>query len=450
MRIETVKLENLIPAEYNPRIDLRPGDPEYEKLRRSIEEFGLVEPIVWNQRTGNVVGGHQRLKVLQDLGETRTDVVIVDLDDSRERALNLALNKIEGAWDDFKLKELLEELDTGEFDLSLTGFDESEIEKLMTEFALAGDDEVKDDNFDIDEALDDIEEPVTRSGDIWRLGRHLLLCGDATRRDDIARLMAGHKAQMVFIDPPYNVDYTGGTGLKIKNDNMGDREFYEFLFAAFRNLYEVTVAGGAIYIAHADSEGKNFRNAMEDSDWLMKQCLVWVKNTLVMGRQDYQWKHEPILYGWKPGSAHSWYCGRKQTTVLESPVGLAISEDTKGWLLTFSAGVESVVLRVPAYELLFQGNDEGSTIWRFEKPVKNKDHPTMKPIPLVARAIQNSSKKGEIVLDTFLGSGTTLMAAEQTGRVCYGSEMDPVYCDVIIRRWEDFTGQKAVRLDGRA
>lgn len=450
MEIARMDVSQLNPASYNPRIDLRPGDLEYDKLRRSIEEFGLVEPIVWNQRTGNVVGGHQRLKVLQDLGETQTDVVIVDLDDSRERALNLALNKIEGTWDDFKLKELLEELDTGQFDLSLTGFDESEIEKLMTEFAVAGDDEVKDDNFDIDEALDDIEEPVTRSGDIWRLGRHLLLCGDATRRDDIARLMAGHKAQMVFVDPPYNVDYTGGTGLKIKNDNMGDREFYEFLFAAFRNLYDVTVAGGAIYIAHADSEGKNFRNAMEDSGWLMKQCLVWVKNTMVMGRQDYQWKHEPILYGWKPGSAHSWYGGRKQTTVLESPVGLAISEDTKGWLLTFSAGVESVVLRVPAYELLFQGNDEGSTIWRFEKPVKNKDHPTMKPIPLVARAIQNSSKKGEIVLDTFLGSGTTLMAAEQAGRVCYGSEMDPVYCDVIIRRWEDFTGQKAVRLDGRA
>ncbi|WP_206922443.1 ParB N-terminal domain-containing protein [Alicyclobacillus suci] len=197
MRIETVKLENLIPAEYNPRIDLQPGDPEYEKLKRSIEEFGLVEPIVWNQRTGKVVGGHQRLKILQDLGVAETDVVIVDLDETREKALNLALNKIEG-----------------------------EIEKLMTDFSLSSEDEIRDDNFDADEALEDIVVPNTRRGVIWRFGRHLLLCGDATRREDVLRLMAGHKAQMVCTDPPYNVNYQGEAG-SIKNDHMSEREFYE-------------------------------------------------------------------------------------------------------------------------------------------------------------------------------------------------------------------------------
>ncbi|GEO26676.1 methyltransferase [Alicyclobacillus acidoterrestris] len=447
MLIQTVKLENLIPAEYNPRIDLRPGDPEYEKLKRSIEGFGLVEPIVWNERTGNVVGGHQRLKVLRDLGETETEVVIVDLDDAKEKALNLALNKIEGDWDNFKLKELLEELDTGEFDITITGFDEDEIEKLMTDFSLVNEDEVWDDNFDVDEALDDIVVPNTRRGDIWRLGRHLLLCGDATRREDILRLMAGHKAQMVFTDPPYNVNYQGKAG-SIKNDHMSEREFYEFLLAAFRNAFEATVDGGSIYVAHADSQGKAFRLAFEDAGWLMKQCLIWIKNTLVMGRQDYHWRHEPILYGWKPGAKHSWYGGRKQSTVIESPVGVTISNDDKGTLLTFTSGVHSVVLRVPSYEVVFQGTDEQQSIWCFEKPAKNGDHPTMKPIPLVARALQNSSKKGEIVLDTFAGSGTTLMAAEQTGRVCYGLELDEKFCDVIIRRWEEFTGQRAVKLDG--
>ncbi|WP_067936370.1 site-specific DNA-methyltransferase [Alicyclobacillus kakegawensis] len=447
MKVERIPVERINPAPYNPRIDIRPGDPVYEKLRRSIEEFGLVEPIVWNQRTGRVVGGHQRLKVLQEMGVTETDVVVVDLDDTREEALNLALNKIENDWDTYRLKELLEELDIGDIDLAITGFDEAEIEELMTKFALESDEKVQDDNFDVDEALEDIDEPITKEGDVWRLGRHWLLCGDATKRRDVLRLMSGHKAQMVFTDPPYNVDYTGKTkdALKIQNDKMDDREFYEFLRAAFRNAYEVTVQGGAIYIAHADSQGHNFRLAMVDSGWLMKQCIVWVKNSMVLSRQDYQWRHEPILYGWKPGAAHSWYGGRKQTTVIESPEGLEITEDERGVIITVSSGLETVMLRVPSYEVLYSGADEGTTVWRFEKPVKSREHPTMKPIPLVARAIQNSSKKGEIVLDMFLGSGTTLMASEQTGRVCYGLELDPKFCDVIIRRWEEFTGQKAVK-----
>ncbi|WP_018130702.1 site-specific DNA-methyltransferase [Effusibacillus pohliae] len=446
MEIKKMHIDKLVPAPYNPRLDLRPGDPEYEKLRRSIEEFGMVEPIVWNQRTGNVVGGHQRLKVLRELGIEEIEVSVVDLDEDREKALNIALNKIEGDWDNFKLKELLEELDHGGIDIELTGFDLEEIEQLITQFHV--EEEIRDDNFDPDEAVEEIEEPISQPGDIWRLGAHYVLCGDSTKREDILRLMNGKKAHMVFTDPPYNVNYEGTNGKKIKNDNMGDREFYEFLLAAFRNAYEVTVEGGAIYIAHADSEGINFRTAMVDAGWLLKQCLIWVKNTIVMGRQDYHWKHEPILYGWKPGGSHKWYGGRKQSTVIEYPVGLTISKQGKDHLLTITSGTNSVVLKVPDFEIVYQGTDESSTIWRFEKPAKNADHPTMKPIPLVAKAIQNSSKPGEIVLDMFLGSGSTLIAAEQAGRICFGVEFDPVYCDVIVKRWEAFTGQKAVRLDG--
>lgn len=441
-----MRIDDLVPAPYNPRVDLRPGDPDYEKLKRSIQEFGLVEPVVWNKRTGHVVGGHQRLKILRELGYEEVEVSVVDLDEEREKLLNVALNKIEGDWDNFKLKELLQELEFGGADIELTGFDEDEIDKLFQQFVV--DEEIRDDAFDPDEVLKEIEQPVTRPGDLWRLGVHYVLCGDATRMEDIRRLMAGKKAHMVFTDPPYNVDYTGKIkdALKIKNDRMKANEFYEFLLAAFQNAYDVTVPGGAIYIAHADMEGINFRTAMVDSGWLLKQCIIWVKNTIVMGRQDYHWKHEPILYGWKPGAAHRWYGGRKQATVVEYPVGLAISKQGDEHLLTITSGASSVVLKVPSYEVVYQGTEEGSTVWRFEKPARNAEHPTMKPVPLVARAIQNSSKSGDIVLDMFLGSGSTLIAAEQTGRICYGLEFDPVYCDVIVKRWEQFTGQKAVRM----
>lgn len=446
MEIRRMRIDDLVPAPYNPRVDLRPGDPDYEKLKRSIQEFGLVEPVVWNKRTGHVVGGHQRLKILRELGYEEVEVSVVDLDEEREKLLNVALNKIEGDWDNFKLKELLQELEFGGADIELTGFDEDEIDKLFQQFVV--DEEIRDDAFDPDEVLKEIEQPVTRPGDLWRLGVHYVLCGDATRMEDIRRLMAGKKAHMVFTDPPYNVDYTGKTkdALKIKNDRMKANEFYEFLLAAFQNAYDVTVPGGAIYIAHADTEGINFRTAMVDSGWLLKQCIIWVKNTIVMGRQDYHWKHEPILYGWKPGAAHRWYGGRKQATVVEYPVGLAISKQGDEHLLTITSGASSVVLKVPSYEVVYQGTEEGSTVWRFEKPARNAEHPTMKPVPLVARAIQNSSKPGDIVLDMFLGSGSTLIAAEQTGRICYGLEFDPVYCDVIVKRWEQFTGQKAVRM----
>lgn len=447
IRIVNKKIDDLVPAEYNPRLDLQPGDPEYEKLKRSIEEFGLVEPIVFNERTGRVVGGHQRLKILRELGWEEVPVSVVDLDDHHEKALNVALNKIEGDWDNFKLKELLEELDSGLIDVTLTGFDEEEIEDLMTQFFVEDENEIKEDDFDPDEVAEEIEEPITKPGDLWRLGRHFLLVGDSTKIEDVKRLMGNEKADMIFTDPPYNVDYEGATGMKIKNDNMEDSEFYQFLFDAFVAMYQVTKEGGPIYVCHADSEGLTFRKAFQDSGFLLKQCLIWVKNSLVLGRQDYHWRHEPILYGWKPGAAHKWYGGRKQSTVIEDPVDLAITPKGDHVLLTFNNGISSTVVKVPSYEIIHDGSDEGMTTWRIERPKRNVDHPTMKPIALCARAIRNSSKPGERVLDPFGGSGSTLIACEQTGRICHMMEYDPVYAEVIIRRWEEFTGQNAVKLE---
>lgn len=446
LRVENKKITDLKPAPYNPRLDLQPGDPDYEKLKRSIQEFGLVEPIVFNERTGYVVGGHQRLKVLQDLGWSEVPVSVVDLDPEKEKALNVALNKIEGDWDNFKLKELLEELDTGAFDITITGFDEEEIEDLMTQFYVEEETEVKEDNFDPDKAAEEVQEPITKPGDVWLLGRHRLMCGDSTNIDDVLRLMGGKQADMIFTDPPYNVDYEGSNGKKIKNDNMEDSAFYQFLYDAFVAMYTVLKEGGPIYVCHADSEGLNFRKAFKDAGFLMKQCLIWVKNSLVLGRQDYHWKHEPILYGWKPGAAHAWYGGRKQDTVVEEDVDLVIQKEGDHFVLSFSNGIKSVMVKVPSYEIVFSGDDSDSTTWRIEKPKKNADHPTMKPIALCARAIQNSSKPGELVLDPFGGFGSTLIACEQTGRTCFTMEFDPVYADVIVKRWEEFTGQKAVRI----
>jgi DNA modification methylase len=385
MEIRKIPIEKLNPAAYNPRKDLQPGDPEYEKLKRSIQEFGYVEPIVWNKRTGNIVGGHQRYKVLLDMGMSEVDCVVVDLDETKEKALNLALNKIQGDWDYLKLKDLLQELDTGEFDLELTGFDMGEIEDLMTQFHVPG--EIIED--DVPEPP---EEPITKLGDLWLLGRHRLLCGDATDPEKVSKLMENQLADMIFTDPPYNVDYQGSAG-KIMNDNMTDDAFYRFLIDAFRNMAQKSKEGAPIYVCHADSEGLNFRAAFKEAGWDLKQCIIWVKQRFVMGRQDYHWQHEPILYGWKPGAAHKFYGDRKQTTV-----------------------------------------------WQIDRPMANREHPTMKPVNLCAKAIENSSKSGDIIIDFFGGSGSTLIAAEQLNRTCYMMELDPVYCDVIVQRYINLKG----------
>lgn len=440
MNIERRLVTSLKPAGYNPRKDLRPGDLEYEQIKRSIETFGYVDPIIANA-DGTVIGGHQRLKVLIDLGYQDVECVLVDLDKEQEKALNVALNKISGQWDESQLAELLCELHVSDLDATLTGFTLEELEALLKPTP-AG--ELQEDDFDVSEAEQSITEPITRTGDLWLLGSHRLLCGDATKSEDYDRLMDGHLADIIFTDPPYNVAYEGGTkdALTILNDNMSGSAFYAFLRAFYDAAYGVTKPGGAIYVCHADSEGVNFRGAMQDAGWLLKQCLIWVKNALVLGRQDYHWRHEPILYGWKGGASHHWYGGRKHDTVIDESFGVTI-QDGPVKQIHITNGLNALVLEVPSYEVKFAGNDETTSIWRVERPTKNKEHPTMKPVAIPGRAIQNSSLAGEIVLDPFGGSGSTLIACEQTGRKAYLMELDPKYCDVIVQRWEALTGGRA-------
>ena len=387
MIIEKRKVTNLLPADYNPRKDLKPGDAEYEKLKRSLEQFGYVEPVIWNKTTGRVVGGHQRLKVLIDMGITEVECVVVDMPEDKEKALNIALNKISGDWDKDKLALVIADLQGSDFDVSLTGFDPAEIDDLFKDTLKDG---VKDDDFDVDAELK--EPTVTKFGDVWTLGRHRLVCGDSTKADTFALLMGDRKANLVITDPPYNVNYEGSAG-KIQNDNMGNDAFYQFLLDAFTNTAAVMADDASIYVFHADTEGLNFRRAFADAGFYLSGCCIWKKQSLVLGRSPYQWQHEPVLYGWKNGGKHQWYTGRKETT-----------------------------------------------IWEFDKPKKNGDHPTMKPIPLLAYPIMNSSMSNTLVLDPFGGSGSTLIACEQTDRSCFTVELDEKFCDVIVKRYIEQVG----------
>ena len=400
MVIERKHTADLIPADYNPRKDLKPGDAEYEKLKRSIEQFGYVEPVIWNKTTGFVVGGHQRLKVLLDMGITEVECVVVEMDAEKEKALNIALNKISGEWDKDKLALLIADLQGADFDVSLTGFEPAEIDSLFKD---AQQDKVKDDDFDVEAEL---KAPViTKAGDVWTLGRHRLVCGDSTEAETFALLMGDRKANLVITDPPYNVNYEGSAG-KIKNDNMADDTFYQFLLAAFQNTEAVMADDASIYVFHADTEGLNFRRAFADAGFRLSGTCIWKKQSLVLGRSPYQWQHEPILFGWKKKGKHQWYTGRKE-----------------------------------------------STIWEFDKPKKNGDHPTMKPIPLLAYPIMNSSMSNTLVLDPFGGSGSTLIACEQTDRSCCTIELDEKFCDVIVKRYIEQVGSAdgvSVQRDGLA
>lgn len=387
MLIEKIRTERLIPADYNPRKDLKPGDPEYEKLKRSLEEFGYVEPIIWNKTSSHVVGGHQRLKVLLDMGITEVECVVVEMDAEKEKALNVALNKISGDWDKNKLALLIADLQGADFNVLITGFDPGEIDDLFKDSLKDG---IKDDDFDVDAELH--KPALTKPGDVWLLGRHRLVCGDSTKADTFTALMDGKLANLVVTDPPYNVNYEGSAG-KIKNDNMGNEAFYDFLLAAFTNTEAAMAQDASIYVFHADTEGLNFRKAFSDAGFQLSGCCIWKKPSLVLGRSPYQWQHEPVLFGWKKKGKHNWYTDRKQTT-----------------------------------------------IWEFEKPKKNADHPTMKPIALLAYSIMNSSLTNCIVLDPFGGSGSTLIACEQSDRVCYTIELDEKYCDVIVKRYIEQVG----------
>lgn len=391
-----MKLSDLKAADYNPRVDLVPGMDEYEKLKQSILEFGFVDPPIFNVQTKNLVGGHQRVAVARDLNLfEEIEVSIVDLPVDKEKALNLALNKISGQWDEDKLAILLQDLDQD--NLNFSGFDEPEIDSLIKNYELTLDIErdVDEDDYEIELP----EEPKSKLGDIYRLGRHRLMCGDSTDIAQVKELLGNQKADLLITDPPYNVNYEGKgkESMKIKNDNKEDTDFGKFLFSALNAAIDNLKIGASFYVWYASSEVVNFHTSLTKSGFLVKQELIWNKNSLVMSRQDYHWKHEPCLYGWASNGSHSWYSDRKQTTVLD-----------------------------------------------FDRPIANKEHPTMKPIKLFDYQIKNSSKVGDLILDLFGGSGTTLMACEQNERSACLMELDPKYVDVIIDRWQKFTGQKAV------
>lgn len=385
MRIELKNINALTPASYNPRKNLKSGDKEYESLKNSLKEFGYVEPIIWNDQTGNIVGGHQRLKALKELGITEAECVIVNLDEAHEKALNLALNKISGEWDNEKLSLVLEDLAKLDFDISLTGFNDEELELLLKDTI-----EVTEDDFDLNAELQLTVK--TKIGDIWTLGQHRLICGDAIYEETYSRLMNEERANLVLTDPPYGVDVEEKAG-KIKNDNLPDEDFYKFLLSAFKCMHSYLADDGSIYVWHADTKGLIFRRAYFEAGFYLSQICIWKKNMFTLGRNPYQYQHEPVIFGWKQKGKHKWYSDRKQTT-----------------------------------------------IWEFDKPQKSQEHPTMKPIQLMAYSIKNSTKHGDIVLDPFGGSGSTLLACEQTGRNCFTSELDEKFCDVIVNRFIEYTG----------
>ena len=386
LKIEYANINDL--KKYHKNAKKHPKE-QVNRIANSIKEFGMCDPIgVWG-KDNLIIEGHGRLMALKKLGYTEAPIIRLDhLSEEQRKAYTLAHNKsAESEWDFEILSDELKsivDIDMMEFgfDLSLDEEEPKVIEDEIPEIPV---------------------EPKAKYGDIYQLGNHRLMCGDATVLEDVRTLMNDNKADLLLTDPPYNVDYEGKTkdSLKIKNDNMGDNQFKQFLTDSFSNANDVMKEGASFYIWHADSEGYNFRSACKDVSWKVRQCLIWNKNTMVMGRQDYQWKHEPCLYGWKDGASHNWYSDRKQTTVLE-----------------------------------------------FNKPSKSELHPTMKPLDLFAYQMKNSTAKGDIVLDLFGGSGTTLMVSEQLDRNAYIMELDPRYVDAIINRWETMTGSKGVLLNG--
>lgn len=432
-RIASLQINNLPIAdlkEYanNPRHN----DAAVDAVAASIKEFGFKVPIIID-RDNVIVAGHTRLKAARKLGlETVPCIIADDLTPEQINAFRLADNKTAELADwDFELLEK-ELAALADFDMEQFGFDISAPEDLQE----VEEDEVPD--------IDENTEPVTQLGDIWQLGEHRLLCGDSTDKESTERLMAGAKANLAITDPPYNVAlgmngspdearqrHRRTDGLVIMNDKQSDEDFLKFLTSAYMRMDENLVAGGAFYIWHADTQGFAFRLAAKNMGWQIRQNLIWVKNQMTLGHRDYQWQHEPCLYGWKDGAGHYFSDSRTETTVIEDKPN--INKMSKAELKAY------------VKELL--KNEPASTIIREDKPLRSEQHPTMKPVKLIAYLIRNSSRKGEIVLDVFGGSGTTLIACEQLGRRCYMEELDPKYCDVIIKRWEALTGQKAVRIE---
>lgn len=409
LKIEYIAVGDLRAYEKNARTH---SPDQVTQIIDSINEFGFTNPVLIDENN-ELIAGHGRTQAAQAMGLEEVPAIrLTGLSDEQKRALRIADNKLalNAGWDYELLAEEIQELDLDGFDTSVIGFTDSEIDALLegdfdalTAFDSGGDDEPEPEEYEpVDEEHETPEpqpDPVSVLGDVWLLGDHRVMCGDSTSIDDADKLMGDTKATLLLTDPPYNVSYVGKTAdaLTIQNDEMGNDDFRQFLRDAYSTADSVMEPGAAFYIWHADSEGYNFRGAAKDVGWQVRQCLIWKKNSLVLGRQDYHWIHEPCLYGWKDGAAHYWGSDRKQVTVLE-----------------------------------------------FNRPTRSADHPTMKPVDLLEYQVMNSSKKGGVVLDLFGGSGSTLIACENTGRQCRMMELDPRYVDVIVKRWQNHTGEQAV------
>ncbi|MFA5143293.1 MAG: DNA modification methylase [Candidatus Omnitrophota bacterium] len=408
MKIQKVKVSEINPAVYNPRITLQPGDAEYEGLKKSILTFGLVEPLVLNKRTGNLVGGHQRLNILIAAGFEEVEVSVVDLDPTQEKALNLALNKIQGDWDNEKLAVLLEELTKiPDFDIGLTGFDLPEISEILDKA-----EDAREDEFDLDKELDNLGNAVTQKGDLILLGKHRLLCGDSSNPEDIKRLIGDEKVNLIFSDPPYNVNYYGGNRPvdnvrpkksrdwnRIYNDNLSQAEYEKWLKTILKNVTPYLAPGAPCYLFNGSAQFGSMYQMLTELKFHVSCVITWAKESFSIGYGDYNQQTEFCLYAWKENNgAHNWY-----------------------------------------------GPTNESTLWQIKRDhTASYDHPTQKPVALAHRAIKNSSKRGDVVLDMFLGSGTTLIAAEGLHRACLGIEIDPHYCDAIVRRYISCIGKNKV------
>ena len=381
-QLELVSIDKLIPYVNNARTH---SAEQVNKLRSSLREFGFINPVIIDKDYG-VIAGHGRLLAAREEGIKEVPCVLVDyLTEAQKKAYILADNRYaqDAGWDEELLRIEIEALQAEAFDVSLTGFEDQEIADLFADENGTG---AEDDDFDLSAALE--KAAFVERGDVWTVGRHTLMCGDATSPEDVATLMGDRKANLIITDPPYGVSFKSSDGLSIQNDSIKGEEFYNFLLASFQNMAAHLTKGGAAYVFHADTEGLNFRKAFQDAGFHMAGCCIWVKNSLVLGRSDYQWQHEPVLYGFLQNGKHPWYSDRKQTT-----------------------------------------------IWNFDKPKRNKNHPTSKPLDLLAYPIGNSSQANAVVIDTFGGSGSTLMACEQTNRICCTMELDEKYASVILRRY---------------
>ena len=384
--MELVSISKLVPYVNNARTH---SPEQINKLRSSLREFGFINPVIIDRNYG-IIAGHGRVIAAREEGITEVPCVFVDhLTDSQKKAYILADNRmaLDAGWDEELLRVEIESLQAENFDVGLTGFDDKEIADLFK----TENEQVEDDDFDLSAALE--KASFVEEGDVWVVGKHRLVCGDATKPDDVNKLMDGKRANLIVTDPPYGVSFKSSSGLTIQNDSMKNEEFYQFLKNAFTNMAAHLEPGGAAYVFHADTEGLNFRQAFIDAGFHLAGSCIWVKDSLVLGRSDYQWQHEPVLYGFLKNGKHSWYSDRKQTT-----------------------------------------------IWNFKKPKRNENHPTSKPLDLLSYPIGNSSQENAIVVDTFGGSGSTMMACERSNRICYMMELDKKYASVILRRYVEDTG----------